>query len=76
MFRVEVLGLVDTVTGDVHHSVGQGGANENADAGYEQDGFERGGFGAHRGVQKVDCVIAHADDEVEHGEDEEEDDNA
>ena len=68
--------MVDTVTGDVHHSVGQGGANENADAGYEQDGFERGGFGTHRGVQKVDCVIAHADDEVEHGKNEEEDDNA
>jgi len=71
-----VLGLIDAVTGYVHHAIGQGCANENTDPGYEKNGFERSGLGAYRRIQKVDCIITDSDDEIEHGQHEQENDNA
>ena len=39
--KVEMLGLIDSVTGYIHHAIGQGCANENTDPGYEKNGFEQ-----------------------------------
>ena len=45
-------------------------------AGNEKDGFERGGLGSYRRIQKVDCIVTDTDYQVEDGEDEQENDNA
>ena len=74
--KVEMLGLVDAVPGNVHHTIGQGGTDENTDTGNEKDGFERGGLGSYRRIQKVDCIVTDTDYQVEDGEDEQENDNA
>ena len=74
--KVEMLGLVDAVPGNVHHTIGQGGTDENTDTGNEKDGFERGGLGSYRRIQKVDCIVTDTDDEIEHGQHEQENDNA
>jgi hypothetical protein len=71
-----MLGLVDAVPGNVHHTIGQGGTDENTDTGNEKDGFERGGLGSYRRIQKVDCIVTDTDYQVEDGEDEQENDNA
>jgi len=63
--KVEVLGLVDAVPGNVHHTVGQGSANEYTNTGYEKNGFKRSGLGAYRRVQKVNCIITDSDYQIE-----------
>ena len=74
--KIEMLRLVDAMPGDVHHAVGQGSADKDADARYKQYGFERCCFGSDSRLKKVYCIIADTHDEVENREDEQEDDNA
>ena len=63
-----MLRLINAVTGDFHHPVGQGCTDHNTDSGYEQHCFEGSGFGSDSGVQKIDSVVTDSDHEVEYGE--------
>ena len=65
--KVEVLGLVDAVPGNVHHAVRERCSDEYADACNKQDGLEGGRLGTYRRIEEVNRIVTHTDDQVEYG---------
>ena len=54
---------------DLHHAARGHHADEDADGGDREDDLHGGDLGADRGVQEVDGVVRHADEEARNGED-------
>lgn len=72
----KILRRHDAVARDVHHTVAHGGTGKDADGCNEDDGAIARHLGADGGVEEIYGVVAHTDDEVEHGKDDEEYDNS
>lgn len=68
-----MFGLEYAVPREVHHAVGEAGAEEYAYGCDYEDCFVGACFGSHGGVEEVHGVVADAYGEVEDGEGEEED---
>ena len=64
------------MAGNVHHTVGQGGSEEDSDGGDDDEVAELSGLGTDRGVEKINCVVAHADYDVRNGEAKKENDDS
>ena len=54
----------NTRTRNRHHAAREGGTDQNAKAGNDHHGFERGDARAESTAQEVDSVITHTDEEV------------
>ena len=74
--ETEILRTENAVAGNVHHAVAQHAAEEHAHRGDDHQGAEPGRPRTYRGVEEIDGIVAHADKEVERGEQKEEYDHS
>ena len=68
----EILRHHDAVARHIHHAVAESGAGKDADGCHEDYGAETCHLCADGGIEEVDCIVAHAHDKVEEGEDDKE----
>jgi len=70
-----LLRMKNTLSGNLHHSAGEGRADQNPQTGNDQNDPVPCGFCASGGVEKIYGIIGNAYDQAGHGKKKQDDDH-